>query len=76
MLRTVLALCKREVFMNDTKSTELIVDEALRERLAKVQVRYQLSSIEQALEFLVRRSIRRSGEQLIGRRRTLRIVKG
>lgn len=62
--------------MNDTKSTELDVDEALRERLEEVRVRYRLANLDQTLEFLLRRGIRRSGEQLLGRRRALRIVKG
>ena len=62
--------------MNNTKSTDVIVDEALRERLEEVRVRCQLASIDQALEFLLRRAIRHSDERLMGCRRTLRIVKG
>ena len=59
-----------------TKSTEINVDAALAERLEDVRVQQGLHSIEHAMEFLLRRGIRRSGEQLIGRRRTLNIVKG
>ena len=62
--------------MNDRKSTEVDVDEALLQRLEELRALYGLPSLDHALEFLVRRSIRRSGEQLTGRRRTLRIVKG
>lgn len=61
--------------MDKEKSTVICVDEGLSERLEAVRQQQGFQTIGQAMTFLLRRRIRRNGDQLFGRGRALHAIK-
>jgi hypothetical protein len=52
-------------------STEVFISDAERDVLERIRVQYALTTVEQAAEWLAKRRLRRSAQQITGRGRAL-----
>jgi hypothetical protein len=55
-------------------STEVFISDSERDVLERIRVRYALATVEQAAEWLAKRRLRRSTQQITGRGRALYAV--